>query len=412
MAGEKILIVEDNPTNLKLENLLLSIENYEVRNAVDASSALEVLKTFNPQLILMDLQLPIKNGLDFTRELKADPKYKDICIVALTAYAMKDDEEKAKAAGCDGFMTKPISAVNFPLEIRRYLQENMKTVNVKEQTSHRARILIVEDNPISRKVLKLSLEKENYIVVEAEDGASALMAANSQEFDLIIQDLALPDMKGFLLNKKLRDIKTVKDIPIFALSGFIDPLDTHDNQSGFTKYLIKPIKQSYLLEVVKAHLPLAMQANTSMSYSNIPPVAEVIDYTEISEQAKSLAAEFDKMRFSEMRYRKIVELAPYAIFILENEKIIYANNIAIKTLAAKSVEELFNYTLYDFLLPEYQAIVLEAFKQNRNQLAANNMQVKLKNINGEILAVEILLTSFFDMEPSTVCVFMMSNPVL
>lgn len=122
MAGESILIVEDNPTNLKLEKLLLTIEGYEVRVAINAEEALNVLASFCPQLILMDLQLPGKNGLDLTRELKANPKFKDIVIVALTAYAMKGDEEKAKAAGCDGYMTKPISVATFPNEIAQYLQ--------------------------------------------------------------------------------------------------------------------------------------------------------------------------------------------------------------------------------------------------------------------------------------------------
>lgn len=121
MSGEAILIVEDNLTNLKLAKLLLSIEGYEVKTASDAIQALNILKDFQPKLILMDLQLPGKNGLDLTKELKADPLFKNIIIVALTAYAMKGDEEKAKAAGCDGYMTKPISVATFPNQIAEYL---------------------------------------------------------------------------------------------------------------------------------------------------------------------------------------------------------------------------------------------------------------------------------------------------
>ncbi len=121
MSGEAILIVEDNPTNLKLAKLLLIVEGYNVKTAMDAKQALSILTTFQPKLILMDIQLPGKNGLDLTRELKADPRHKSIFIVALTAYAMKGDEEKAIAAGCDGYMTKPISAANFPVEIARFL---------------------------------------------------------------------------------------------------------------------------------------------------------------------------------------------------------------------------------------------------------------------------------------------------
>ncbi len=123
MPGEAILIVEDNPINLKLAKLLLTLEGYEVRSAMDAEEAIKVLATFHPRLILMDLQLPGKNGLDLTRELKSDSKTHDIFIIALTAYAMKGDKEKAKAAGCDGYMTKPISAATFPGMIADYLLE-------------------------------------------------------------------------------------------------------------------------------------------------------------------------------------------------------------------------------------------------------------------------------------------------
>lgn len=122
MAGETILVVEDNPTNLKLVKVLLTSEGYEVRSAENADNALNILMTFHPHLILMDLQLPGKNGLDLIRALKSDPKFKDIFIVALTAYAMKGDKERAKHAGCDGYMTKPISVATFPLEIAQYFK--------------------------------------------------------------------------------------------------------------------------------------------------------------------------------------------------------------------------------------------------------------------------------------------------
>ena len=122
MAGEAILIVEDNPINLKLSRLLLIAEGYEVRTATNADEARTVLAVFHPRLILMDIQLPGKNGLDFTRELKSNSTFKDIIIVALTAYAMKGDEETAKAAGCDGYITKPISVATFPFRITHYLE--------------------------------------------------------------------------------------------------------------------------------------------------------------------------------------------------------------------------------------------------------------------------------------------------
>jgi CheY-like chemotaxis protein len=108
VAGEPILVVDDNPANLKLTRVLLEAEGYEVRTAIDAEAALDVLVTFEPRMILMDLQLPGMDGLELTRKLKSNPRHQHIIILALTAYAMKGDEEKALAAGCDGYITKPI----------------------------------------------------------------------------------------------------------------------------------------------------------------------------------------------------------------------------------------------------------------------------------------------------------------
>ena len=123
MPGERILIVDDNPVNLKLVRVVLAVEGYDVRTATDAGEALAVLETFNPRLILMDLQLPGMDGLELTKRLKAEAAMKDTLIVAVTAYAMKGDEEKALAVGCDGYLTKPIDTRTLPAVVARYLRQ-------------------------------------------------------------------------------------------------------------------------------------------------------------------------------------------------------------------------------------------------------------------------------------------------
>jgi CheY-like chemotaxis protein len=104
----RILIVDDNPVNLKLASSLLELEGYEVEQAVDAEQAQEMLRGDPPDLILMDIALPGMDGLSLTRKIKADERLKHIPVVALTAFAMKGDDEKAYAAGCEGYITKPI----------------------------------------------------------------------------------------------------------------------------------------------------------------------------------------------------------------------------------------------------------------------------------------------------------------
>ena len=123
----RILIVDDNPTNQKLTAFLLTAHGYEVRTAVDAETALEGMEAWTPHLILMDLQLPKMDGFELTRRLKSNPRTRDIIVVALTAYAMKGDEERAVAAGCDGYVAKPIDTRTLPQVIAGYLERVVGT---------------------------------------------------------------------------------------------------------------------------------------------------------------------------------------------------------------------------------------------------------------------------------------------
>lgn len=126
MPNEPILVVDDNPLNLKLARLLLSMEGYQVRTAETATAALAVLETFHPRMILMDVQLPGMDGLELTRRLRADPSFDDVIILAVTAFAMAADEQKAREAGCDGFVSKPLDTRSLPELVRTYLEQERR----------------------------------------------------------------------------------------------------------------------------------------------------------------------------------------------------------------------------------------------------------------------------------------------
>jgi CheY-like chemotaxis protein len=116
-----ILVVDDNAANLKLLSYVLANQGYEIREAADAHEALALLESFQPRLILLDLQLPGMDGWQLARHLKADPAQTGVLIVAVTASAMKGDEEKAIEAGCDGYITKPIDTRTLPKLVASYL---------------------------------------------------------------------------------------------------------------------------------------------------------------------------------------------------------------------------------------------------------------------------------------------------
>ena len=122
MGNETILVIEDNALNMKLVKSLLGIGKYSVLAAEDAESGMQVARENHPDLILMDIQLPGMDGLTATKILKEDQKVSAIPIVALTSHAMEGDDKKALAAGCDGYIAKPIDTKNFLATIGQYLQ--------------------------------------------------------------------------------------------------------------------------------------------------------------------------------------------------------------------------------------------------------------------------------------------------
>jgi CheY-like chemotaxis protein len=121
MANETILIVEDNLLNRKLVEAILKPLGYRLLTAVDGEEGIEVATRERPDLILMDLQMPKVSGYDATEVLKSQPETAHITIVALTAHAMADERERALAAGCDGYITKPVDTRTFPGQVRQYL---------------------------------------------------------------------------------------------------------------------------------------------------------------------------------------------------------------------------------------------------------------------------------------------------
>jgi CheY-like chemotaxis protein len=123
VAGESILVVDDNAANLKLARVTLMAEGFGVKTATSAEDALNLLAEYRPVLILMDLQMPGMDGLELTRRLKADPDKRDIIIVALTAYAMRGDEQRARDAGCSGYIAKPIDTRTLGRVVARHIEE-------------------------------------------------------------------------------------------------------------------------------------------------------------------------------------------------------------------------------------------------------------------------------------------------
>lgn len=122
MAEKKILIVDDNQMNMELVSDLLEVNGFQVLQAGDASAGIDLARKERPDLILMDIQLPGMDGLQATRILKEDMATREIPVVALTAHAMKGDEENVLKAGCVGYISKPIDTRAFPGKVEGFLK--------------------------------------------------------------------------------------------------------------------------------------------------------------------------------------------------------------------------------------------------------------------------------------------------
>ena len=119
--AKTILIVEDNELNMKLFNDLLQAHGYDTVQTKDGKDAMELARSHRPDLIVMDIQMPEISGLEIARALKADARLRHIPIIAVTACAMKGDEEKILQGGCDGYIAKPISVPHFLKTVARFL---------------------------------------------------------------------------------------------------------------------------------------------------------------------------------------------------------------------------------------------------------------------------------------------------
>ena len=121
-APKRVLVVEDNELNMKLFNDLLETQGYTVLQVDNGTDAVDMVRAERPDLILMDIQLPGQSGLDVTKQLKADPDTAGIPIIAVTAFAMRTDEERIRAGGCEDYLAKPISVPVFLEKVKRYLR--------------------------------------------------------------------------------------------------------------------------------------------------------------------------------------------------------------------------------------------------------------------------------------------------
>ena len=246
---KKILVVEDNEQNRILMRQILKYHGYEVLEAVDGADGLKMAREHMPDLILLDLQMPVMGGFAVIRELRKTPELSKLKVMAVTSFAMKGDREKALEAGFDEYVTKPIDTRKFVEIVKTILPGENMTPPKKPI------VLCVDDEPANLKLLENILVPRGYEVVSAADGEDALKQIKTRTIDLVLMDLMLPGMDGLQVSRKIKDNKKYRSIPIIMLTA-------HTGVESYIKslsnevyaYIQKPFETEELIRTVRAAL--------------------------------------------------------------------------------------------------------------------------------------------------------------
>jgi DNA-binding response OmpR family regulator len=293
----KILLVEDNEMNQDMLTRRLLRRGYEVVCAMDGQTGVDMAYSEIPDLILMDMSLPIMDGWEASRRLKADDKTRSIPIIALTAHAMVGDRQKSMDAGCDDYDTKPVELARLLSKIETLLascklelrsddrpsivetkaavipQQILSLPNiVRSIDPTAATILIVDDIETNRDMLGRRLERAGYTVILAEGGKQGLKLIEQRSIDLVLLDIMMPDFNGIETLQAIRAKYSMMQLPVImatAKDRSEDMVQAFD--LGANDYVTKPIDLPMVLARIQSHLRLIQSADRSQPTQSIQP---------------------------------------------------------------------------------------------------------------------------------------------
>ncbi len=268
----RILIVDDEPLNVKLLEAKLFAEKYETITAYSGEEALTKITASSPDLILLDVMMPDMNGYEVTRRLKDNPDSRDIPVILVTALDGTDNKIKGLEAGADEFLNKPVSTpellarVKSLLRLKKY-QDQLKTPAHSEEIFKAPRkvqgavqknidlpsILLVEDDEKDAKLIQSYLHGEPYQIKLVKDGEETLSCVEQEKIDLIMLDILLPGINGFEVCRRLKENDQMRNIQVVAITSLRD-LESKIKglELGADDYLVKPINRHELGVRVKA----------------------------------------------------------------------------------------------------------------------------------------------------------------
>jgi two-component system cell cycle response regulator len=259
----RILLIEDNEPNLELMAYVLTAYGHTVFETQDGEEGVDAALRELPDLILTDMQMPKMDGYGVLRALRKDPRFQNRPIVAVTAFAMRDDRDRALAAGFDGYIVKPIMPEEFVGQVEEFLDPSKRSGPRSEPASEwhgpatlpfHTTILAVDNSPVNLSLLESTLGPLGYMVVTAATAQEALTIAKKNPPDLILSDLHMPDLDGYEFFKVVQTDPSLKLIPFAIISSTIWPDDdlTRAIGMGVRTFIRRPIDPDCLVKEVEA----------------------------------------------------------------------------------------------------------------------------------------------------------------
>jgi len=267
MTG-KIMVVDDNAATRRMVRNALTRNGHDVIEAADGQTALELMKSEQPRVVLQDLGLPDTDGYQLVGELRRLARGTDVSILAFSGMVSDLDEARISRVGFDDIIAKPIAPARLVPLIEAHLPQ---TPAVGAQFGHGRRLVIADDDPMQLKLAMFRLSRLGFEVEAVRDGLTALEAARRRTPDVLVSDVMMPQLDGFSLAMAVRQEPSLRSVPVVLVtSSYVDPADRElARRAGASDLVPRTPELAELIESLRT---------TLTSTEQVPPMdAEALD---------------------------------------------------------------------------------------------------------------------------------------